>query len=128
MPFSGSGRQWRNPGNSGANRARFRSPPHGRTEKKRKASHQIEHLLNLSLREHPSDRILAERHAQIAWNFATKFNARFSNSRALFCHFCKKLIVPGTEARYRLSRHRVGINITCLRCGSTYHKIFSKSK
>lgn len=80
-------------------------------------------LLDLALHESNNDRALANRHAAIAWKLSTKFNVRVAERRFLFCHKCKRFIVP-TSARFRLSRKRKGLSVTCLMCSTTYHKMF----
>ena len=115
-------------GKVGRKRKQSRFPPRNRQERKKLAKNQIAKLLELAMSEHPSNGRQAERHASIAWSLATRFNVRLREKRLLFCHYCKQFIVPPTTARYRLSRRRVGINITCLRCGRTYRKLFSKAK
>ncbi|MGI0084544.1 MAG: ribonuclease P protein component 4 [Nitrososphaerales archaeon] len=105
-----------------------RFPSRRKQERKKIAKDQIDSLLELALAEHSSAPDLAQRHAEILWNLSTRFNVRLKEKRLFFCRYCKQFVVPPRTARYRLSKRRVGINVTCLKCGRTYRKLFSKAK
>lgn len=93
-------------------------------EQKKTASEHISRMMNLATQRAASDSILAERQALMAWNLSTKTTARLGRWRLLFCHKCKKFMVPPDYARYRLSKKRKSLNITCLHCGGTYRFVF----
>ena len=100
-----------------------------RKQQRRKiAGQQIAKLLDFALEQAKKNYQLAERQAAIAWKISTRFNMRLGERRLLFCHYCKAFIVPPQFARYRLSKKNgKALNITCLKCGMTYHKILGSS-
>jgi RNase P subunit RPR2 len=80
-------------------------------------------LIDLALDEARNNSKLAVRYADIAWGISTRFNVRLNEKRSYFCRFCKAfLAVPGA-ARYRLSKKRKSMNITCTACGKSYRKM-----
>lgn len=94
-----------------------------RQERRKIAASHIARLMDLALYEAERDPKLATRYADIAWSISTRFNVRLKEKRVYFCRFCKAfLAIPGA-ARYRLSKKRKGLSITCLRCGRTYRKM-----
>jgi RNase P subunit RPR2 len=99
-----------------------------RVERKRIAEAQAKKLLDLAVLEFRDRKDLAKAHASTAWKMSTRFNIRLRERRKLFCRFCKALIIPPEDARYRLSKKRHGIGITCTKCGKTYRIIFPRLK
>jgi RNase P subunit RPR2 len=92
-------------------------------QRKKIAGRQIDKLIEYALTENKSNPEIAERHAEIAWKLSTRFNVRLGERRLFFCHKCKRFIVPPDTARIRFSKKRKGLNITCLRCQTTYRRI-----
>ncbi|MBI2184405.1 MAG: RNase P subunit [Thaumarchaeota archaeon] len=69
---------------------------------------------------------LAQRQAAIARRICEKVNLRLPYwLRQHFCRGCKRLIVPGINARVRVSGKPKAVRITCLECGHTYRKILA---
>ena len=86
-------------------------------------------LLEYPIYNSKNDVRLSIVHANIIKNLCTKFNVRLDFSeRMLFCHKCKRFIVPGFNSRIRLSKIRKSINITCLFCGYSYRKMIGNSQ
>jgi RNase P subunit RPR2 len=85
-------------------------------------------LLDTSVRTSKEDMALAGRQAELARKVMLRFNVRFGYSlRRYFCHGCKKLIVPGVNARVRLGHGAPpAIRITCLECGYVNRKIIKR--
>ncbi|MGA2876875.1 MAG: RNase P subunit [Nitrososphaerales archaeon] len=104
-------------------RGRQRAIDSRKQQRRKVASQQIDKLVNYALAENKTKPEIAERHAEIAWKLSTRFNVRLGEKRLFFCHKCKKFIVPPDTTRIRLSKRRKGLNITCLRCQTTYRKI-----
>jgi ribonuclease P protein subunit RPR2 len=82
-------------------------------------------LIDYSVKTSARDLAVAKRQLELARKVMLRFNVRLDYSRRRFiCHGCKKLIVPGANARVRLGRGRPPtIRITCLECGYTNRKI-----
>lgn len=85
-------------------------------------------LLDTSVRTSKEDLALARRQAELARKVMLRFNVRFGYSlRRYFCHGCKKLVVPGVNARVRLGHGTPPvIRITCLECGHVNRKILKR--
>ena len=93
------------------------------------AENRINHLAIEIEKSLKDNRNLAEIQAKQAREFSKKFNIKSGYSqRMLFCHKCKRFIVPGFNSRVRLSKIRKSLNITCFHCGVTYRKIINKSQ
>lgn len=71
---------------------------------------------------------LAQRQAGLAKRLGTKYRIRMPYElRMNYCKKCKKFIVPGFTARFRLGRSHVkSVRITCQFCNHTYRKIIKK--
>ncbi|MBI4258069.1 MAG: RNase P subunit [Thaumarchaeota archaeon] len=70
---------------------------------------------------------LAQRQASIAKRICEKVNLRLPYElRQHFCRRCKRLIVPGLNARVRIHGSPKAVRITCLECGHTYRKILAR--
>lgn len=100
-----------------------------KTKKKIIAKKRAEHLLHYAISNMKNDVRFSIIQADIMRNLCTKFNVRLDFSkRMMFCHKCKRFIVPGFNSRIRLSKVRKSINITCLFCGFSYRKIIVNSQ
>jgi ribonuclease P protein subunit RPR2 len=93
------------------------------------AKKRAKQLLEYAIYNSKNDVRLSIVQANIIKNLCTKFNVRLDFSeRMLFCHKCKRFIVPGFNSRIRLSKIRKSINITCLFCGYSYRKMIGNSQ
>ncbi|MEM2210751.1 MAG: RNase P subunit [Nitrososphaerales archaeon] len=92
------------------------------------AKQRVDILLKNALKYATINMDLAQRQAQIARRICMKYNIRLPyEKKQLFCKGCKKLIIPGLNARVRLSKKIKSVVITCMECGHVYHKIFPRS-
>ncbi|MCS7117046.1 MAG: RNase P subunit [Nitrososphaerota archaeon] len=90
------------------------------------ARQRVDILLENAIKNATIDMNLAQRQAQIARRICMKYNLRLPyEKRQLFCRGCKRFIIPGLNARVRLSRKIKAVVITCMECGHVYHKILS---
>ena len=97
--------------------------------KRQLAERRISDLLRNALNSAQDDYRFANIQANRARDFAKKFNIKLRfPDRILFCHNCKRFIVPGFNSRIRLSKIRKSMNITCLFCGFTYRKMIYNSQ
>lgn len=88
------------------------------------ALERVKILLEQSASIATVDMGLARRQASIARTLCLRFNLKLPyHLRQVFCHGCKSLILPGVNARIRLSKKRKSITITCLDCNFIYRKI-----
>ncbi len=87
-------------------------------------------LMDTALKTAGKDLPLAREQADTARRISLRFRVRMPYQiRQLFCRGCKKLIVPGLNARVRLvSRNPRGIRITCMDCGRVYRKVIPRDK
>ena len=93
-------------------------------KKRQIAENRVDYLSSEIEKSLKHNHNLAEIQAKQARDFSKKFNIKTGFSqRMLFCHKCKRFIVPGFNSRIRLSKIRKSINITCLHCGFTYRKM-----
>jgi len=76
----------------------------------------------------PTDPELAKRQAALARRIALKFNLRFDwRLKRFYCHGCKRLIIPGMNARVRLGPERM-LLVTCLQCNFVNRKRIRKAR
>ncbi len=82
-------------------------------------------LLESSVKTSREDLALATRQADLARKVMLRYNIRFDYSLKRFvCRGCKKLIVPGVNARVRLGHGKPAfLRVTCMMCGHTSRKI-----
>ena len=98
-------------------------------KKRQIAENRVSYLVTEVEKSLKDNHNLAEIQAKQAREFSKKFNIKSGFSqRMLFCHKCKRFIVPGFNSRIRLSKIRKSVNITCLCCGFTYRKMINKSQ
>ncbi|MDG6898530.1 MAG: RNase P subunit [Nitrososphaerota archaeon] len=92
---------------------------------KAEAARAAKDLLGLSVRTASKDAALASLQAELARKVLLRFNVRLGYSLKRFiCHGCKRLIVPGVNARVRLGHGKPpALRITCLGCGHVNRKI-----
>lgn len=92
---------------------------------KAEAAKVAEALTKSAVRMSVSDLEIAKRQAALARKVALKYNVRFDYSLKRFtCHGCKRLMVPGANARVRIgSGEPMVVRITCLECGHVNRKI-----
>lgn len=85
-------------------------------------------LTRMAVEASRTDMPLARRQAALARKVALRFNVRFDYSLKRFtCHGCKGLLVPGVNARVRLSKERKALVVTCLDCGRVNRKILGQA-
>ncbi len=73
---------------------------------------------------------LARQQAELARRLMLRFNVRLEwPLKRFYCHGCKRLIVPGVNARARLAGggQRI-LRITCLECGHINRKIIKRER
>jgi RNase P subunit RPR2 len=98
-----------------------RIPPVKRKEAKRQATIAARTLLELSASTAHDDLELAKEQAALARRLMLKYNIRFGwELKRFYCHGCKELMVPGVNARVRLSGGMV--LTTCATCGRVNRK------
>jgi ribonuclease P protein subunit RPR2 len=100
-----------------------------RRTSKADATKVVRDLLTTSVITASEDKDLAERQAELARKVMLRFNIKLDYSLKRFvCHGCKKLIVPGVNARVRLGHGKPpALRITCLECGHTNRKILKSA-
>ena len=101
-------------------------PPIKRKETKRLAAIAAKSLLELSTSTAHADLPLAKRQASLARKLMLRYNVRFNwNMKRFYCHGCKQLMVPGVNARVRIS----GGNVltTCANCGRVNRKTLAQA-
>ncbi|MDG7015938.1 MAG: RNase P subunit [Nitrososphaerota archaeon] len=93
------------------------------------AAAAVKGLLSASVKTSKVDMPLARRQAELARKVMLRFNVKLDYSLKRFiCHGCKKLIVPGVNARVRLGHGRPpALRITCLECGHVNRKILKSA-
>lgn len=86
-------------------------------------------LTEMAVETSHTDRDLAKRQAALARKVTLRFNIRLDYPLKRFtCHGCKRLLVPGVNARVRLSaRGRRVLLVTCLECGRVNRKILGQA-
>ena len=79
-------------------------------------------LIQSSVSTAGRDNALAREQAALARRVMLKFNIRYPwPLRRFYCHGCKKLILPGMNARVRLGPNRM-LLVTCKDCGRVNRK------
>jgi ribonuclease P protein subunit RPR2 len=83
------------------------------------ASERMTILLNLSKETLKTKPERAQHYFQLARKLGMRYKVRLPREyRGLICRHCKKLIVPGINARVRVQQLREPhVVITCLECG-----------
>jgi len=99
-----------------------------RRQAKEEASAAAVSLVAKAVKTSRTDLQLAEAQADSARRITLRFNARLDyQSKRFFCHGCKKLIVPGVNARVRLGKGEPArLSVTCGRCGHVNRKILRR--
>jgi RNase P subunit RPR2 len=78
-------------------------------------------LLQLAASTSHDDLSLAKQQAALARKLMLRYNVRFGwDLRRFYCHGCKQLMVPGVNARVRLSKGM--LLTTCANCGRVNRK------
>ena len=100
-----------------------------RANAKADAADAAKSLIDSAVKTSANDLALAKRQAELARKVMLRYNVRLDYSRRRFiCRGCKKLIVPGVNARVRLgSGEPLVVRITCLECGHTNRKIAKRA-
>ena len=92
-----------------------------RKEAKKHATVAASAVLKLATATAGEDLPLAQRQAALARKLMLKYNVRFGwELKRFYCHGCKQLIVPGVNARVRVSGGKV--LTTCASCGRVNRK------
>jgi len=96
-----------------------------RANAKADAAAAAKSLIDHAVKTSANDLALAKRQEELARKVMLRYNVRLDYSQKRFiCRGCKKLIVPGVNARVRLGRGKPPVvRITCLECGRTTRKI-----
>jgi len=83
------------------------------------ASERMNILLNLAKQTLRTNPERAQHYFQLARRLGMRYKIRLPRQfRGLICRNCKRLIVPGVNARVRLQQRREPhVAITCLECG-----------
>lgn len=99
-----------------------------RGEARRIASERIRTLFQLALKTYREDLELANRYVALARAIGMQNRVRVPREyRGLVCRRCKRLIVPGFNARVRLQRGRANhLVVTCLECGGRMRRILGR--
>ena len=86
-------------------------------------------LIDYAVNTSAEDLALAKRQADLARKIMLRYNVRLDYSRRRFiCRGCKKLLVPGVNARVRVGPGKTPVvRITCLECGRTNRKIAKRA-
>ena len=97
---------------------------------KAEAAEVAAELLKRAVSTAGSDLNLAREQAELARRLMLRFNVRLGwPLKRFYCHGCKRLIVPGVNARARLAgRGRRILRLTCLECGHINRKIIAKGR
>jgi len=96
-------------------------PAMRKKEAKQHATVAAKALIQLAASTANEDLDLAKKQAALARRLMLRYNVRFGwDLRRFYCHGCKQLIVPGVNARVRLSRGTV--LTTCANCGRVNRK------
>lgn len=96
---------------------------------KRDATEVAHTLLSSAVGKSIHDLEIAKKQQELARRVMLSFNVRLDYSmRRFICHGCKKLIVPGVNARVRLrgGKPRM-LRVTCLECGHVNRKVLSEA-
>lgn len=97
-----------------------------RKEAKRQATLMAKKALELSVETAGQDLPLAKAQASLARSLMLKYNVRFDwPLKRFICSGCKELLVPGVNARVRVSRGAV--LTTCSSCGRVNRKIVGQA-
>jgi ribonuclease P protein subunit RPR2 len=100
-------------------------PPTKRKETKRQAAFAARSLLELSTSTAHIDPSLAKQQASLARKLMLRYNVRFGwDLKRFYCHGCKQLMVPGVNARVRVSGGK--ILTTCVNCGRVNRKTLAR--
>lgn len=99
-----------------------------RKDAKADAEAAAKSLMSTAAKTSVTDMGLARRQAELAKKVMLRFNVRLDYSlRRFICHGCKKLLVPGVNARVRLGHGKPpALRITCLDCGHVSRKILKR--
>ena len=104
----------------------------GRVKKKEikeEAARVAKKLVELAVSSARTDPALAKKQAESARRVMLKFNIRLDWSlRRFYCHGCKKLLIPGMNARVRLAKREKIVRIICSDCGYINRKRFRGSQ
>ncbi|MHA1819208.1 MAG: ribonuclease P protein component 4 [Promethearchaeota archaeon] len=99
---------------------------------KQLALDRINYLMKLAFEIYPGNPDLANRYVELARAYSMSAKVKIPIVYKKFiCHKCKKLMVPGYSARYRIiSKKKRGsyFNITCLNCGHKTQIYFKARK
>ncbi|MBI2127202.1 MAG: RNase P subunit [Thaumarchaeota archaeon] len=94
-----------------------------RSRQKVVASQEVNSILEQAVETAKTDIELAKKQAAIARRICLKFNIRLLyEKRQLLCRGCKQFIVPGINARVRISSKPRMLILTCLDCKHTYRR------
>ena len=100
-------------------------PPIKRKETKRQAAIAAMSLLELSTSTAHVDPSLAKQQASLARKLMLRYNVRFNwDLKRFYCHGCKQLMVPGVNAKVRVSGGKV--LTTCANCGRVNRKTLAR--
>src|SRR5438309_10380270 len=119
---------WRSPQRTGYWFAHRESGVRRKRRPKAEAGKVAEELLARAVSTAGRDPKLAGEQAELARRVMLKFNVRLDWSRKRFyCHGCKRLIVPGVNARVRLAGGgRKVLGLTGVECGHGTREVMAR--
>ncbi len=104
----------------------MRGIPIKRKETKKQAAIAARRLLELSTSTAHVDPSLARQQASLARKLMLRYNVRFDwTLKRFYCHGCKQLMVPGVNARVRVSKGK--LLTTCANCGRVNRKTLAQA-
>ena len=97
-------------------------------EVKAEAARIARKLLELAIENSDSNLELSKKQAKLARRILLKFNLRLDwRLRRFYCHGCKRLIIPGINARVRLGHGATVLRLTCIECGHVNRTVIVRS-
>ena len=96
---------------------------------RKEAAEVVRHLTSSAINLASKNISMAKAQAALARRIRLRFNIRLDSSLKRYtCRGCKGLIVPGVNARVRISRGKPAVLcITCSECGRVNRKILRRA-
>ena len=97
---------------------------------RRDAAEIAQSLMSSAVTKSAQDLEVAKKQEELARKVMLKFNVRLDYPlRRFICHGCKKLIVPGVNARVRLAGGKPKVlRVSCMECGYVNRKVLARAK
>jgi RNase P subunit RPR2 len=97
-----------------------------KTKPKAEASQAARKLLAQATAAASTDLELAKHQAELARKLMLRYNVRFGwELKRFYCHKCKKMIVPGANAKVRVGGNPKTVRIACQGCGHVNRRVLS---